>query len=280
MSFFASRWIDAARARDRGRRRGAAAGFRAGRSPPGCSPTAASTSGCSSATPRTSSAPRASRARASSRRRCSSLQERAASTRCAPSSSTPATPTPRPAARGSTRPRACRAPRRWPSGVEADRVAVASTGVIGVPLDGRAIVSALARLRRGCTSRRRRRLRHGDHDDRRVRQARRAEGGAAVRDGAADGAGQGRRDDPAGLRDDAVLRPDRRGARARDRRPAARRLRQALLRPHLRRRPAVDERHGDPAVLGRERRARSRRSPRTSCASARRSTRCCGCSRC
>ncbi len=34
-------------------------------------------------------------------------------------------------------------------GVEADRVAVASTGVIGVPLDGRAIVSALARLRSG-----------------------------------------------------------------------------------------------------------------------------------
>jgi len=32
-------------------------------------------------------------------------------------------------------------------GVAADRVAVASTGVIGVPLDGRAIVSALARLR-------------------------------------------------------------------------------------------------------------------------------------
>jgi glutamate N-acetyltransferase / amino-acid N-acetyltransferase len=32
------------------------------------------------------------------------------------------------------------------TGVEADRVALASTGVIGVPLDGRAIVSALARL--------------------------------------------------------------------------------------------------------------------------------------
>jgi glutamate N-acetyltransferase/amino-acid N-acetyltransferase len=33
------------------------------------------------------------------------------------------------------------------AGVEADRVAVASTGVIGLPLDGRAIVTALARLR-------------------------------------------------------------------------------------------------------------------------------------
>ncbi|HUR84674.1 MAG TPA: bifunctional glutamate N-acetyltransferase/amino-acid acetyltransferase ArgJ [Solirubrobacteraceae bacterium] len=33
------------------------------------------------------------------------------------------------------------------AGVEADRVAVASTGVIGVQLDGRAIVTALARLR-------------------------------------------------------------------------------------------------------------------------------------
>ena len=34
-------------------------------------------------------------------------------------------------------------------GVEADRVAIASTGVIGVPLNGGAIVSALARLRSG-----------------------------------------------------------------------------------------------------------------------------------
>ena len=45
-------------------------------------------------------------------------------------------------------------------------------------------------------------------------------------------------------------------AAGRDRRPAARRLRQALLRPHLRRRPALHQRHGDPDGLGRERRHR------------------------
>jgi glutamate N-acetyltransferase/amino-acid N-acetyltransferase len=41
--------------------------------------------------------------------------------------------------------------------VEADRVALASTGVIGVPLDGRAIVTALARLSTSLHS-------HGDED--------------------------------------------------------------------------------------------------------------------
>jgi glutamate N-acetyltransferase/amino-acid N-acetyltransferase len=38
------------------------------------------------------------------------------------------------------------------TGVEADRVAVCSTGVIGVPLDGGAIISALAKLRSGLHS--------------------------------------------------------------------------------------------------------------------------------
>jgi glutamate N-acetyltransferase/amino-acid N-acetyltransferase len=41
----------------------------------------------------------------------------------------------------------CQGAAAMATGVEADRVALASTGVIGVPLDGRAIVSALARLR-------------------------------------------------------------------------------------------------------------------------------------
>jgi glutamate N-acetyltransferase/amino-acid N-acetyltransferase len=43
----------------------------------------------------------------------------------------------------------CQGAAAMAAGVAADRVAVASTGVIGVPLDGRAIVSALARLRAG-----------------------------------------------------------------------------------------------------------------------------------
>jgi glutamate N-acetyltransferase/amino-acid N-acetyltransferase len=41
----------------------------------------------------------------------------------------------------------CQGAAAMATGVAPDRVAVASTGVIGVPLDGRAIVSALARLR-------------------------------------------------------------------------------------------------------------------------------------
>ena len=57
------------------------------------------------------------------------------------------------------------------------------------------------------------------------------------------------------------------------------RVRQALLRPRLRRRPAVDQRHGDPDVLRRHRGHGRRPRARTSCASARRSTRCCASSR-
>ncbi len=45
----------------------------------------------------------------------------------------------------------------------------------------------------------------------------------------------------------------------RDRRPAAGGVREALLRPRLGRRAAVDQRHRDPDVLGRERRARRAR---------------------
>ena len=71
--------------------------------------------------------------------------------------------------------------------------------------------------------------------------------------------GQGRRDDPAELRDDAVLRADGRRAGAGDRGPAARRVREALVRPHHRRRPALDERHRDPDGVRRQRRARRAR---------------------
>ena len=60
-----------------------------------------------------------------------------------------------------------------------------------------------------------------------------------------------------------------------DRRPAARRVREALVRPHQRRRPALDQRHRDPAWPAARAACTSRPRPRTSCASARRSTRCC-----
>ena len=72
---------------------------------------------------------------------------------------------------------------------------------------------------------------------------------------------------------DAALAPEHR-------RPAARRVRQALVRPHLGRRSALDQRHRDPAGQRRQRRPRRAPSQRPSCAWARRSTRCCGGWRC
>ena len=73
----------------------------------------------------------------------------------------------------------------------------------------------------------------------------------AGRDGPAGGAVQGRGHDPAVLRHHVVLHRDRCDRRRRDRRAAARRLRQALVRSHHGRRPAVDQRHRDPALRGR-----------------------------
>ena len=86
--------------------------------------------------------------------------------------------------------------------------------------------------------------------------------------------GEGRRHDLAALRDDVLLRADRRRLDAETARPAHRRVREALVRPHLGGRPALHERHG---LRDRERRvgrARSSRRRRTSSPSARRSTRC------
>ena len=144
-------------------------------------------------------------------------------------------------------------------GVSEDQVAVCSTGVIGVQLDGRAVVKGLAQaaheLRPDGADDFQAAIETTDLFSKRAAPQRRA----ARRHGDAQRAVQGRGDDPAELRDDAVLRRDRRGPVRRDRRPAARRLRQALVRPHLRRRPAVDQRHGDP---DRRRRERRRRRPR------------------
>ena len=195
--------------------------------------------------------------------------------RCARCSPTPAARTPPPAGAGSTTPPRRRAPRRSRSGVEPAEVALASTGGIShyLPVDAmlKGILDARGELRRDGDGG----LPAGDPDDRRVREARQPGGRAVRRTGAAERPVQGRGDDLAALRDDAVLRRDRRRAGARDGRAAARRVREALLRPRLGRRAAVDERHRDPDVLGRERRAASLPRARTSCASARRSTRCC-----
>ena len=146
-------------------------------------------------------------------------------------------------------------------------VAVASTGVIGVPMPMDGVPRGVLGARGSSTPDGDARLLARDRHHRRVREApdarRRAAVGGTVRLSAqAKGAGMIQPQ----LRDDALLRADRRRAAARDRRPAARRLRQALLRPHLRRRPALDQRHGDPDGVGRRAAWSSSRRPRTSCA--------------
>ena len=121
---------------------------------------------------------------------------------------------------------------------------------------------ALAAAPRG-----RRRLPARDPDDRPLREARQPRGGAVLRQRAAVRPVQGRGHDLAALRDDAVLRADRRAAERRDGRAAARHVRGALLRPRQRGRAAVHQRHRDPDGLrlqrgGGGRRQRGRAAPR------------------
>ncbi len=165
------------------------------------------------------------------------------------------------------------------AGVEESAVVLASTGGISQYLPVERDAEGHPRRQRRAAPRRRRRLPAGDPDDRRVREAC-LPGGRAVRwPRPPDRAVQGRGDDLAALRDDVLLRPDGRFAGARNRRSAARGHGQALVRPRLRRRPALDERHRRADVLRRFRGQGRARSPRTSCASARRSTRSCASSR-
>ena len=152
---------------------------------------------------------------------------------------------------------------------------VASTGVIGIELPRDAACWRGVRAACAALGRRRRRLLRGDPHQRPGPQARLPRGRARRRPRAPGGAGQGRRDDPAALRHDVLLRADRRRAGARDARPAHRRVRQALLRPHLGRRPALHQRHRLRARERRLRRPRRARERRRAARSARRSTRCC-----
>ena len=142
------------------------------------------------------------------------------------------------------------------AGVREDRVAVASTGVIGVPMpmDGmmKAILAARAELAPDGDRAFWRAIATTDAFEKLLS----LDVELPVGHRADQRPGEGRGDDPAGLRDDAVLRPDRRRARRRDRRAAARRLREALVRAHLGRRPALDERRRAADGVGRERRDR------------------------
>ena len=190
-------------------------------SPVGSSRRAIPTSGSSCATPSSPSARRASPTPATPAapvlRQPGALSR---STPCASCSPTPAAPTPPPAGAGSTTPPRPRARRRSPSGVRARaRSLLGSTGGIShyLPVDDDA--ARHPRRRVAAAPRGRRRLPAGDPDDRRVREARQPRGRAALRHGAPQRAVQGRRDDLAALRHDALLRPDRRRARG-PRRPS------------------------------------------------------------
>ena len=97
-------------------------------------------------------------------------------------------------------------------GAPEDQVAVASTGVIGVPLDAGEAIRGIAKARAEL-----REYGHGDFSEA-IRTtdkfAKEVEVDVALPSGTrpADRAGQGRGDDLARVRDDALLRPDRRGA--------------------------------------------------------------------
>ncbi len=130
-------------------------------------------------------------------------------------------------------------------GIEPELVGLASTGVIGRELPRDALLAGAQACADGAR-RRQRRLLPGDPDHRQGPEAGLPRGRAAVRRRrAARRPGEGGGNDLAALRDDVLLRRDRRRAGARDARPADRRLRQALVRPDLGRRAAVDLRHGD-----------------------------------
>ncbi len=161
------------------------------------------------------------------------------------------------------------------AGVGEDQVAVCSTGVIGVPLDARAVVKGLAaaraELRADGAGDLQRAIMTTDLFEKRAAIEVDLPGGTVRLTRAV----QGRGDDPAELRDDALLRADGRRAERRDGGPAAVGLRAAQLRPHLGRRAALDERHRDPPGERRLRRRRRAGVRRRAARSARRSTRCC-----
>ena len=126
-------------------------------------------------------------------------------------------------------------------GLDPAAVAIAATGKIGEALPMDNVLDGIRRAASARPRRRRRRVRDGDHDDRRLPQALHG----ALRRRHALRPGEGRRDDPARVRDDALLRPDRR--RRRGRRGGAAAGGRGLLRTDHRRRPDEHQRHRPPA---------------------------------
>ena len=191
-------------------------------SPAGSSRAASSTSACSSRARRRRRARRGSRTRARSRRRCCCAGSGARSSdirAIVVNSGNANAATGRPGFENAVKMQGAAA---LASRCTESAVAVASTGVIGVPLPVELRDHGDRAGDARAPPRRRGRLRARDPNHRRVRQARLPRRRGRRRRRAPDRAGQGRRDDLAELRDAAVLRPDRRGAVARDLRPAAR----------------------------------------------------------
>ena len=120
------------------------------------------------------------------------------------------------------------------AGVDPAEVALASTGGISHHLPVDAVLKGILRGARAAAPRGRRAT-----SSRRSRRPTRSRSAPTWRCELPSGTRaperpvQGRGHDLAELRHDAVLRPDRRRARARDRRPAAGSVREALLRPRL-----------------------------------------------
>ena len=178
------------------------------------------------------------------RRRCCSAPSAAGSTACARSSPTRAARTRPPARRGLDDAAKTQGAAALAAGVAPDEVALASTGGIShyLPVENvlRGILDAQRQLRRD-----------GDGDFQQaiqttdaLREARQPRGRAVHGHGARLRPVQGRGNDLAALRHDALLRADRcRLLQRADRRSAARCVRQALVRPRLGRRPAFHQRH-------------------------------------
>ena len=125
--------------------------------------------------------------------------------------------------------------------LEPGAVAVAETGVIGVPLQIDDVLGGIEAAAKQLSAQ------GGERFSAAIMTTDKGPKRCTVRAGGVTVSAQakGRRDDAAGVRDDALLRPDRR----RDRRPAgdARRGRRGLVRADHRRRPDEHQRHRRPA---------------------------------
>ena len=252
-----------ARRRHASRDGGLPAGFRAAGVAAGSSRAARSTSACSSSdAPETTSAARFTRSGVLAAPVLLSPRALRPATRCARSSSTPATRTPPPAARGLESAAKMQGAAAMALGVEAD----AGRGRLD-RRDRRAAADRARSSRRArargaraapptATPTSRAAILTTDAFEKRAALDVELPAGTVRLTAQAKGAGM---ISPRFATMLCFVQTDAALSR-RDARPAARRDGQALVRPHLRRRPALDQRHRDPAWRAAQRRRRSRPS--------------------